>query len=273
MSDSARLLCRPGRYCDNVRLAFPALVIALLACPAAAGAQVRSDFNGDGYADLAVGAPADSVSGHDSAGAVNVLYGSSNGLRVEGDQQLTQDTPGVAAFASTGDRFGAALAAGDLDGDGVADLVVGVPGEDVLGRANAGVVNVLYGSPGGLTAERNHFFSQGSAGVPGAVEAQDAFGRAVAVGDFDGDGLGDVAVGAPREWVGGARVAGAVNVLYGSRGTSSGIRTVGGSMRAAATSTSSAMRSRRAMLTPTATPSSRSAFRGSASGAAPGRAP
>jgi len=54
--------------------------------------------------------------------------------------------------------------------------------------------------------------------VPGTAEHDDAFGAALAKGDFNGDMRFDVAVGVPDEAVGGATLAGAVNVLYGSHG-------------------------------------------------------
>ena len=84
---------------------------------ALARAALPSDFNGDGYTDLAVGVPSEDVGHKEQAGAVNVLYGSQFGLTAAGDQHWTQDTPGVLGTAEGGpghdenpyDRFGAAL--------------------------------------------------------------------------------------------------------------------------------------------------------------------
>ena len=76
----------------------------------------------------------------------------------------------------------------DFDGDGYADLAVGVSGEDLRGKSNAGAVQVLYGSASGPTAH-DQLWHQGRKGVKGAVEAGDFFGSALASGDFNDDGL------------------------------------------------------------------------------------
>jgi FG-GAP repeat len=101
----------------------------------------------------------------------------------------------------------------DFDNDGADDLAVGVPGEDTGGRADAGAVNVLYGSPDALGV-RGQLFTQ----VGGTVESGDQFGVGLASADFDNDGFADLAVSAPTENVAGAAEAGAVSVLYGSAG-------------------------------------------------------
>ena len=193
-------------------------IVACAAAASALAAPVKGDFDGDGFGDLAVGAPADSVQGQGAAGAVNVLYGTDEGLRERRDQQFTRGMPRL-GVAQAGARFGAALAAGDLDGDGYADLAIGAPGEDAGGLTDApasGVVSVLYGSSGGLrTRAGATTFSQNSVGVAGNAESGDQFGAALAIGDLDGDGRGDLAVGAPGDSVGGAANAGAVTVLYG----------------------------------------------------------
>ena len=187
------------------------------ATPAAAAvASVEADFNNDGFADLAVGVPREGVGAAELAGAVNVLYGSTTGLSGSGSQLFFQGGGGVTDVAEPFDSFGAALAAGDFDNDGFVDLAVGVPGEDLQAIPNAGAVNVLYGSTTGLSGAGGQFFSQDTTGVLGTAEPEDTFGSAVGAGDFDNDGFADLAIGVPAEDPGGAALAGAVNVLYGS---------------------------------------------------------
>jgi hypothetical protein len=185
---------------------------------AAAAVSVEADFDNDGFADLAVGVPREGVGTADLAGAVNILAGSPTGLSGAGSQQFVQGSGGVPDAAEPLDLFGSALAAGDFNNDGFIDLAIGVPGEDIGTIADAGAVNVVYGSAGGLSASGGQFFSQDSAGVLGAAETEDGFGSALGVGDFDNDGFADLAIGVPSEGSRVASQAGAVNVLYGSAG-------------------------------------------------------
>jgi hypothetical protein len=172
-------------------------------------AVAKGDFDGDGIFDLAVGAPGETVGTDFAAGAVNVLMGSAGGLT--GGPLFTQSN------AEAGDQFGAALAAGDFDDDGVFDLAVGAPGEDIGATGNAGAVTVLFGSPAGLTTSGSQTLFQG-AGAGGTAETGDAFGSALASGILGGDGIADLVVGVPGEDVGATGNAGAVNLLAGSPG-------------------------------------------------------
>jgi hypothetical protein len=184
--------------------------------------QGTSDFNGDGFADLAVGVPFEDIGPLRDAGGVNVLYGSSGGLQATApaDQFWSQDSPGVEGGAEAQDNFGWALAAGDFNGDGFSDLAVGAAGEGVGAAEVAGAVNVLYGSAGGLqtTSPNDQLWHQNRPSVGGRAEAFDSFGWSVAAGDFNDDGFSDLAVGVAFESIGAAAEAGAVNVLYGSAG-------------------------------------------------------
>jgi hypothetical protein len=180
--------------------------------------SLQADFNNDGLVDLAVGAVFEDVGSVGAAGAVNVVYGSSGGLTGAGSQLFSQDSLGVPGMAEGGDQFGAALAAGDFDNDGFADLAVGVVHEGVGTAFGAGAVNVLYGSADGLTGSGSQQFWQGAGGVGGTAEPEDEFGYALEAGDFDNDGFADLAVGVHFESIGSAGGAGAVNVLSGSAG-------------------------------------------------------
>ncbi|HKA67948.1 MAG TPA: hypothetical protein VKG85_02400 [Actinomycetes bacterium] len=172
-----------------------------------------ADFDNDGFADLAIGAPGESTS-IDAIGAINVLYGSAAGLTGSGSQFFTQNSPGVAGTAEAADFFGDALTAGDFDNDGFADLAVGVPGESIGSPANAGAVNVQYGSATGLTGSGGQLLTQNTAAVGSPAERNDSFGFALAAGDFDHDGFADLGVGVPFE-ASTIRAVGGVNVFYG----------------------------------------------------------
>ncbi|KIG15360.1 putative integrin-like protein [Enhygromyxa salina] len=181
------------------------------------GASVAAgDFDGDGFADLAIGVPFESIGAVADGGAVNVLYGSAKGLTAAGNQIWHQNSAGLIGAAEPSDLFGWALTSGDFNKDGYQDLAVGVPGEDVGGVADAGAVNVIYGSAAGLSATSNQIWHQDVAGVGGVAETGDSFGSALAAGDFNSDGHVDLAIGVPDEDVALIARAGMVNVFYGS---------------------------------------------------------
>jgi hypothetical protein len=183
--------------------------------PLARVATVPSDFNGDGYSDLAIGVNGEDIGTIKDAGAVNVLYGSSKGVTATGNQFWNQDSEGVLDQAENGDAFGRAVATGDFNGDGFTDLLIGVPHE-TIGTIVAGAVNVLYGSATGLTADGNQFWNLDSPGIEGDPENGAEFGRFLTTADFNHDGYADVAIAAGGESVGTVLDAGAVHVLYGS---------------------------------------------------------
>ena len=179
-------------------------------------ALAAGDFNNDTFIDLAIGVPGEDLATITDAGAVTVLYGSASGLSATGSQFFFQDTPGVLGSAEVEDGFGAALGVGDFNNDSSADLAIGAPSEGVGGAAQAGAVNVVYGSASGLTATGNQQWLQGSGGVGGVAEVGDQFGFALTSGDFNNDSFADLAIGTPFEDVGTVVDAGAINVLYGS---------------------------------------------------------
>ena len=189
------------RYPRNIvckRLCSLLLPLGLLSAGAAQAAVLKADFNGDGLEDLAVGVPFNDINGHVNAGSIDVFYGRAGGPTTTPNQILHQDTPGsggapgIADKAETGEQFGRALAVGDFNHDGYDDLAVGVPFESVDGVGNkAGVVNIIYGSSSGLWLRDNHILHTGE-----YRQAYSYFGESLTVGDFDGDGYDDLAVGA-----------------------------------------------------------------------------
>ena len=152
------------------------------------------DFNGDGADDLAVGIPNDNGlhGATANSGLVVVWYGTPG----EGLQSVVWNVLRI-AIPQENARFGAALAAGDFDGDGFDDLAVGAPGFDFTtgnqDTANYGMVRIHRGSATGLEE-----ISPETLDSRGYGGAQQHFGQSLAVGDFNGDFLDDLAVGAPQ---------------------------------------------------------------------------
>ncbi|MFK8015844.1 MAG: alkaline phosphatase D family protein [Gammaproteobacteria bacterium] len=173
------------------------------------------DFDGDGFADLAIGVPDETFDGDTDAGRVHVIYGSGGGLDAKKDQSF--DQVALAGGPESGDRFGEVLAQGDFDADGFADLVVGTPAEHIGSIADTGLVHLIPGSPNGLTVTGSQSWHQGTAGVPGdGNQPDDRFGAAFASGDFNNDEFDDLAIALPFNDVDGVADAGAVIVFYGS---------------------------------------------------------
>ncbi|MFC8657709.1 FG-GAP-like repeat-containing protein [Streptomyces parvus] len=179
----------PARQRARVAAAVVAMTgIGCLTWPGAAHAApgpaqaTRSDFNSDIFDDLIVGVP-DASS---AAGQVSVLPGSVSGPSNTGLKIITQ-SGSVPGSPETGDRFGADVAYGDVDGDGLTDLAVGSPGEADSVFKERGNVTVLTGSS--QLAQGDYFTTaDDDPRNPGKAR----LGTAVAMGDITGDGLDDV---------------------------------------------------------------------------------
>ncbi|MBL8682878.1 MAG: FG-GAP repeat protein [Myxococcales bacterium] len=178
----------------------PAVVLAGEAAGDGFGVSVRGagDVNGDGFGDVVVGALNGDVAGAPDVGSVSLFLGRANGLASSPSQKL-----GYAYNVSS---------AGDVNGDGLADLVVGNPRAPAASMLNAGAAFVLHGSSSGVNTTPSRV-------LQGARDG-DGFGVVSGAGDMDGDGFSDVAVAAPDADPDGRMDAGTVSVF---RGTSGGV--------------------------------------------------
>ena len=177
-------------------------------------AFATGDFDGNGFDDLAVGAPLEDRQDQEDVGALHLIHGHAEGLRAVGSQFLLAD----ASVRQENSRFARALAAGDFDGDGLADLAAGIPAYDFSGERDAGLVYLLFSAPG-LGPQPSSFLVRGQANAGETPEDFDRAAAALAAGDFDCDGDDDLVFGAPGEDVstesGSAAGAGAIGVLPG----------------------------------------------------------
>jgi hypothetical protein len=161
------------------------------------GALTGGDFDGDGVDDLAIFTAwsTDFNSTPENKVAVAILRGTPDGLRKVASAIWYE--PGIGAYATQ-------LASGDLDGDGLDDIALGIP-RAIHGELwGAGRVRVLFGDAAEV-GTRNVLLTQdteGLAHVPGDADGAAAYeylGQGLEIGDFDSDGHGDLAIGAPGE--------------------------------------------------------------------------
>lgn len=175
--------------------------------------SAAGDVDGDGLADLIIGAP----NANAATGVSYVVFGKNNGLAVN----LTDVVAGRGGFLISGQNSNeysgwSVSAAGDVNGDGFADLIVGAPSANngaganyvVFGKANGSAINVSN-----IVAGTGGFVIIGQA-------AGDQSGYSVSTaGDFNGDGLADLLIGAPTATLASGSKTGKSYLVFGKTGT------------------------------------------------------
>jgi ELWxxDGT repeat protein len=174
------------------------------------------DLNGDGLTDLLVGADYNGVT--NNSGAAYVVYGKTGGAAVD----LSDVAAGQGGFKIIGEAEGSfasyagrsVAAAGDVNGDGVADLLIGSPGNSGGGNT-AGAAYVVFGGAGGAAVALDAVaVGNGGFKIIGETAGDGAGDTVSALGDVNGDGLNDLIVGALQDSTGGT-FAGAAYVVFG----------------------------------------------------------
>lgn len=174
-------------------------------------AVLVADVSGTAVGDLLIGVPGQDVNVGESlvsgAGSVVAVIGGADGLtNVVGI--FRESTDDISDQAEAGDGFGSALAVGSFDGS--TTIAIGVPGEDLGTKTDAGAVNLYFTS----TADRRVTID--SSGIAGTAKAGDRFGATLFRMQLVGSAHEELVIGAPRADVGAATDAGAVHVLPGS---------------------------------------------------------
>ncbi len=182
------------------------------------------DVNNDGFDDLIVGASFADPNGS-SSGASYVVFGKANGTQVN----LSDIASGTGGFvingASANDFSGGSVSsAGDVNGDGFDDLIVGASGVDLNGKLNAGASYVVFGKAS-TTAVNLSVIASGTGNLGIAINgalANDLSGASVSsAGDVNGDGFDDLIIGANSADPNGLNGAGASYVVFGGNFTAS----------------------------------------------------
>ncbi len=158
--------------------------------------STAGDINGDGLDDLIVG----SIEAESRAGKSHVIFGKTDGTVIE----LSAITSGTGGFVINGenanDQSSTSISnAGDVNGDGLDDLIIGAFGADVSGKSNAGKSYVIFGKKDSTTIDLSAIASGSDTGgfVINGEDVDDISGRSVSnAGDVNGDGLDDLIVGA-----------------------------------------------------------------------------
>jgi Protein kinase domain/FG-GAP-like repeat/FG-GAP repeat len=151
-----------------------------------------ADTNGDGFADIVQGDAGPSAIVSPTGGEVRLWLGGKHGPR-RTPITVSQNTRAVPGIDEPGDAFGATVDAGDVDGDGYADVVIGAPGENL----SAGSIVIVRGGRLGFAVAGHTAFSQNMPGVPGTQQPGHAFGESLALMRLSGRSRPDLVVAAP----------------------------------------------------------------------------
>jgi Ca2+-binding RTX toxin-like protein len=178
------------------------------------------DVNGDGIDDLIIGAPFASRNGIFSAGQSYVVFGSNSGFGASFNLSTLNGSNGFAINGiATYDQSGNSVSsAGDVNGDGIDDLIIGAFGASRNGIIAAGQSYVVFGSNSGFAAGLDLSTLNGSNGFAiNGIAADDVSGFSVSsAGDVNGDGFDDLIIGAPFADPNGMNYAGQSYVVFGS---------------------------------------------------------
>ena len=178
------------------------------------------DINGDGIDDLIIGALGADPNGQVSAGSSYVVFGSDTGLPNPFDLSTLDGSNGFTINGvNTNDDSGFSVStAGDINGDGINDLVIGAPFTDPNGNSNVGSSYVVFGSNSPLPNPFDLFTLDGSNGlVFNGLDTFDSTGFSVnAAGDINDDGVDDLIIGASNANPNGNNSAGSSYVIFGN---------------------------------------------------------
>jgi len=182
--------------------------------------NAAGDINGDGIADLLIGAYNARPSGRNQAGSTYVVFGSCNSFSSSFELSSLNGINGFKLNGEATNDFSgwSVSAAGDINGDGISDLLIGAYGADHSGRGAAGSTYVVFGSRNGFPSSFELSSLNGINGFKlNGIAASDYSGISVSTaGDINGDGIADLLIGAPNASSSGRTNAGSTYVVFGS---------------------------------------------------------